>query len=137
MKSRNQPPNRLGAGVVQPSTLSIGLIDPHVEISVTLLTVQADSDRVVQANYHARYLPRRQGLQFPYAVSRGFRVRVRVLDGRSHRGVRVAGTEVVFLDCVVGRLKKLRLDALERQVGVLVEAVQIIVRDRLEQPVVC
>ena len=82
MERRNQLPNRLSTGVIQPSTVSVGLVDAHIEIPVALLTVQTDSDGVVQANYHAGYLPRRQSLELPYTVGRSLCVRVRILDGR-------------------------------------------------------
>ena len=114
---------------------AIELVHADVEVVVAVRVIQADAHRVMQLAHNQRNLVRVQVLAQAQAGVSLLLVGVGVLLLRAHRRARVAGTQVVRLDGVVGRLQKLPLDIFGSRTYFHVDARQILLCDRSNQPV--
>ena len=112
---------------------AIELVHADVEVVVAVRVIQTDAHRVMQLAHNQRNLVRVQVLAQTQAGVSLLLVGIGVLLLRAHRSARVAGTQVVRLDGVIGRLQKLPLNLFGSGAYVRVDARQILLCDLSNQ----
>lgn len=129
----DEPRQTVLGDVVGALVVAGRLVDADVEVAVVARILPEDAHRVMQLAHNQRNLVRVQVLAQAQAGVSHLLVGIGLLLRRAHWRVRVAGTQVVRLDGVVGRLQKLPLDLFGSGAYVHVDARQILLCDRSNQ----